>query len=285
MRDKLKSLLRWFFIFILCFILIYVIIFVGGWKLFESGDPILIEMGVALVLSIFFHIFIEIAVKLEERIKSLEERIAQLESESDIYISLRDTANTIISFLNEMPVVKSCSIYGSLAMNEYDEMSDIDIEIDVSGYDNGQFMLEVVELLKGKIDIYYSDYATSLIPDKYIVSIAIDKKNPFLIADLCCKAKPHCTSVTKQQVLEKNEKYTHILKLWTANLKHHVRGKDCCDDIVRMGKKIGIEDIEVKDDAEILEQTLCWLEENVEDGLYEFIESCRRKFDELVNQL
>ena len=55
-------------------------------------------------------------------------------------------------------------------------------------------------------------------------------------------------------------------------------------DIVRMGQKVGVEDIEVKDDAEILEQTLCWLEENVEDGLYEFIESCRRKFDELVNE-
>ena len=40
---------------------------------------------------------------------------------------------------------------------------------------------------------------------------------------------------------------------------------------------------ETKDEVEILERTLCWLEENVENGLYEFIESCRRRFDELVN--
>ena len=180
-------------------------------------------------------------------------------------------------------MVRKCSIYGSLAANTYDELSDIDIEIDVSGYDNGQFTLELVDALKGKFSIYYSDYAPSLIPERYIVSIAIDEKNPFLIVDLCCCAKPHCTTVTKQQASEKNNKYTHILKLWTANLKHYVRGKECYDDIVRMGQKIAIEDIETKSETEVLENTLRWLEENVEQGLYEFVESCRRRFDELVN--
>lgn len=199
-----------------------------------------------------------------------------------MFHSLRDTANEIIAFLNEIPMVRKCSIYGSLATNTYDELSDIDIEIDVSGYDNGQFMLELVELLKGKFRIFYSDYAPSLIPDRYIVSIAIDEKNPFLMVDLCCSAEPHCTTVTKQQVSEKNDKYTHILKLWTTNLKHYVRGSECYDDIVRMGQKIGREDVETKDEAEILEKTLCWLEANVEAGLHEFVESCRRRFDELV---
>ncbi len=199
-----------------------------------------------------------------------------------MYNSLRDTANNIITFLNEIPMVRECSIYGSLATNTYDELSDIDIEIDVSGYDNGQFMLELVELLKDKFSIYYSDYAPSLIPDRYIVSIAVDKENPFLIADLCCCAEPHCATVTKQQASEKNDKYTHILKLWTANLKHYVRGNECYDDIVRMGQKIAIEDIDTKDEAEILEKTLCWIEENVKSELHEFVESCRRRFDELV---
>lgn len=200
-----------------------------------------------------------------------------------MYYSLRDTANNIITFLNEIPMVRECSIYGSLATNTYDELSDIDIEIDVSGYDNGQFMLELVELLKGKFSIYYSDYAPSLIPDRYIVSIAIDKENPFLIVDLCCSAEPHCTTVTKQQASEKNDKYTHILKLWTANLKHYVRGNECHDDIVRMGQKLAIEDTDTKDEVEILERTLRWLEENVKSELHEFVESCRRRFDELVN--
>jgi len=67
-------------------------------------------------------------------------------------------------------------------------------------------------------------------------------------------------------------------------LKHYVRGGKCYDDIVRMGQKLGLEDIETKGEVEILGKTLCWLEENVENGLHEFVESCRRRFDELVNR-
>ena len=37
-----------------------------------------------------------------------------------------------------------------------------------------------------------------------------------------------------------------------------------------MAQKLALEDIDIKDEAEILENTLCWLEENVENGLYEF---------------
>ena len=57
---------------------------------------------------------------------------------------------------------------------------------------------------KKQFNVYYSDYAPSLIPEKYIGTIAIDKDNSFLIIDLCCCAEPYCTTVTKQLVLEKN---------------------------------------------------------------------------------
>lgn len=191
---------------------------------------------------------------------------------------LRNKANEIISILNEIPAVKKCTLYGSLAGNTHDELSDIDIEIDVSGYDNGKFMMELIELLKNKLSIYYSDYAPSLIPERYIASIAIDKDNPFLIVDLCCCATPHCTTVAKQQVIEKNRPYTHILKLWTANLKHYVRGKECNEDIVRMIKKIPTKNIDTKDEVQLLAETLCWLENNVENGLDEFSNTPDKKY-------
>ena len=80
MKDKIKLLLRWAGIFLLCFIVIYVFVFFGGWKLFESGDPILIEVGVAFVLSVFVSISNEVVTGLEKRVKSLEERINELEN-------------------------------------------------------------------------------------------------------------------------------------------------------------------------------------------------------------
>lgn len=195
---------------------------------------------------------------------------------------LRNKAQEILAILSEMTEVNHCTIYGSLSTDTCDELSDIDINIDVSGSDNGQFMIRLVEMLKEKLRVYYYDYAPSLIPDKYIVSVAIDEYNPFLIVDLQCSAEPHYTTVTKQQVAQLNNKFTHILKLWTANLKHYTRGVECYDAIVHMAHKLKLDDIDIKEETELLEDTLCWLECNASDELSTFITSCRKKFSELL---
>lgn len=197
--------------------------------------------------------------------------------------SLKEKANEIMSLLGDIPEIKKCTLYGSVAKGSYDDLSDIDIEVDVSGIDNGLFMLDITEILKDKLDVYYADYAPSLAPSKYIVSLAIDKDNPFLILDLCIVASPHCTSVTKEDVLVKNEKYTHILKLFTANLKHYIRGNECREDILKMAKKIGIDDAEDKKETELLSETLSYLEANAVNGLFELIKKLKMKFDELIN--
>lgn len=79
MKKKAKMLLRWLGAFILCFLVIYLIVFLGGWKLFESGDPILMEIGASLVLSIFFFAINEVLSMHEKKIKDLEKHIKKLE--------------------------------------------------------------------------------------------------------------------------------------------------------------------------------------------------------------
>ena len=80
MNNKFKSFLRWAGTFVICFLVIYLTVFFGGWKLFNSGDPILIEIGVALVLSIFVFVINEIITALDKRVKALEERLNELEN-------------------------------------------------------------------------------------------------------------------------------------------------------------------------------------------------------------
>ena len=79
MKNKAKMLLRWLGFFLLCFLTIYLIVFFGGYRFFESGDPILIEIGVAFILSIFLFAIIEVQKLHETKIKALEERVKQLE--------------------------------------------------------------------------------------------------------------------------------------------------------------------------------------------------------------
>jgi uncharacterized membrane protein (Fun14 family) len=55
------------------------VVFIGGWKLFESGDPILMEIGVAFILAIFMTAINEVLTQHQNKIKALEEKIAELE--------------------------------------------------------------------------------------------------------------------------------------------------------------------------------------------------------------
>ena len=80
MNNKFKSFLRWAGTFVIFFLVIYLTVFFGGWKLFNSGDPILIEIGVALVLSIFVFVINEIITALDKRVKALEARLNELEN-------------------------------------------------------------------------------------------------------------------------------------------------------------------------------------------------------------
>ena len=79
MKKKAKMLLRWLGVFLLCFLTIYLIVFFGGWKLFNSGDPILMEIGAAFILSILFFAINEVLTMHEKKIKDLEEHIKNLE--------------------------------------------------------------------------------------------------------------------------------------------------------------------------------------------------------------
>ena len=82
MKNKLKMLLRWAFWFLICFIVIYLFVFFGGWKLFESRNLILIEVGIAVPLSVFVFAGNEAATELEKRVKALEERLNKLENKN-----------------------------------------------------------------------------------------------------------------------------------------------------------------------------------------------------------
>ena len=80
MKSKLKFFLRYLAVFAACFVIIYLFVFFGGAKLFESGDPILIELGCALILSVFLSVILCAMEAYSKRIDALEARIQTLEA-------------------------------------------------------------------------------------------------------------------------------------------------------------------------------------------------------------
>jgi predicted nucleotidyltransferase len=202
-------------------------------------------------------------------------RCLEMYNES-IYL-LEQKAIQIIDCLLTNPEVKFCKIYGSLANGKADKYSDIDIEVDVSECDNSMFVKKLPGILDETFRVIWYDFAPSLMPDQYIVSIAVDEFNPFCIVDLKCTATPHMSSLQKSDY--SNDTLHHSLKLWVANCKHFFRGQECSADIHKMGRKVIGTTSENMTDYDILEEVLCRIETNKTDKTANYIDSCRKAFN------
>lgn len=190
-------------------------------------------------------------------------------------MEIMDYTNQICEFLLDVPEIKNCSVVGSLSNGNSDEYSDIDIEIDVSGIDNGKFLTKIPGILAQKYHIIFADYAPSLAPQIYVVSIAISELNPFMVVDIRCIANPHMNTLSKEEISSLNNQYEHTLKLFTYNLKHFIRGKECFNDIERMHNRI-LEKRENADEHLMFSEVYNWLRDNATDKYIEYLRSLKQ---------
>ena len=143
-------------------------------------------------------------------------------------------AQRLMDHLGALPEVKACQLYGSLSTGTWDVYSDIDVEANVSGTDNSVFLTRLPDLVSPVFPVVFFDYAPSLAPDKYVITLALDETNPFRMADIACTATPHCPTLGRQELSALNHSQDHLMKLLSANLKHTLRGADCQRDIAKM---------------------------------------------------
>ena len=64
------------------FIAIYLLVFVGGWKLVEAGDIISIEIAVSVIVGFVVWIIFEVTKLIESKINALEKRVEELENKN-----------------------------------------------------------------------------------------------------------------------------------------------------------------------------------------------------------
>lgn len=79
MKEKVKILLSFLVCWLVSFILIYLFVFFGGHKLFESNDVIKIEIGVSFILAVSLSASMLVFKVNSDRIDKLEQRIKELE--------------------------------------------------------------------------------------------------------------------------------------------------------------------------------------------------------------
>lgn len=185
-------------------------------------------------------------------------------------------ANEIIAFLKNHPSVQNTFLRGSLSKGIEDEFSDIDIGIDVSGYDNGEFARELPSSMKNKFNILFYDWSPSLLPRDYVISFVHKGFPVFWIIDIQVMATPHIPSLKEVQV----NKYHHLLKLWILNLKYYLRGNIEAEyDIMNLAKRTLNKDIESNNSLYLMSQIIKEITVNIEPELHSFVERCE---DELL---
>ena len=78
-KQKVKMILRMLICIVISFAFIYLMVFFGSWKLIESGDPILIEIAVSVIVGILLWIIYEFSKYCEEKFDDLHKKIQELE--------------------------------------------------------------------------------------------------------------------------------------------------------------------------------------------------------------
>lgn len=79
MKSKLKNIAGFILSWVISFLVIYLFVFFGGHKLFESGDIILQELGVSFIVGFIIFLIFSLFKNNSDKISELEKRIEELE--------------------------------------------------------------------------------------------------------------------------------------------------------------------------------------------------------------
>lgn len=147
-------------------------------------------------------------------------------------------AKELITYLEEFDFIKSVEIIGSLKSGTYDQYSDIDIRVNVSGTDNGKILLMLPQLISKKFKVIYTAFAPRFAPDLYVVSLGIKDLDIFHFIDIECVAEPHVNSLSKSDIKAITNFKDLKLKLYIGLLKKLLRNEDIKEELSFLSKKV-----------------------------------------------
>lgn len=150
-------------------------------------------------------------------------------------------ANDIMECLREQHYVSACTIHGSLAGERCDEYSDIDIQVDVSGHDNGKILLMLPYILQKRFRLRYIAFAPKFAPELYVVSFALQDTSIFHFIDIECLASPHVPSLSKEDIRQITDWKSLYAKLLIGCLKKYLRQQDYAADLQFLARQLQVD--------------------------------------------
>lgn len=194
-----------------------------------------------------------------------------------------EMAKAIMTVFNNQPKIKEAFLRGSLNIpGVADEYSDIDIGIDVTGFDNGDYALQIPGLMQKNFDLLFYDWSTSLLPKEYVLTFILKDFPVFWIVDIQCVATPHSPSIKQVHTNE----YHHLLKLWILNLKYYVRGNNGAEDNIRKlaNRALG-SNVQQKESLILMSDILLEIKTHTGPEILQYIEKCEEELKKATELL
>ena len=123
--------------------------------------------------------------------------------------------------LRALDFVAAVELTGSRKTGAEDAFSDFDLSVTVRGLPADQGLARIASHLKNEYRPLWLDYANSLMPGKFLVSIFFAGENPFAFYDI--GVQNHDAGLLYDSSAFRNDPWVHLTKLWILNFKHYLR--------------------------------------------------------------
>lgn len=128
----------------------------------------------------------------------------------------------LIDHLKGLAFITRIDVIGSRVEQTSDVYSDVDLLLTIKDSTPDNALYEVTESVKAKFQPAWYDFANSLMPDKFLISIFIGGDNPFTFYDIGILNSDR--NLVYDKTLFENDHSIHLMKLWVMNYKYMMRG-------------------------------------------------------------
>jgi predicted nucleotidyltransferase len=189
------------------------------------------------------------------------------------------TAQKILALFKSDPRVSRAYLRGSLSQGPVDEYSDIDIGVDVSGYDNAAYCQIIIDTMNRMFPLHFHDWACSLMPDSYVITFYIKGLPIFWNVDFECVATPHHARLTREAV--ESDAVSGLLKVWALNAKYLLRKTPGSDkQAIEFGQRaLGLTSLGKMNAIEVMSAVLTDLRAKAQPQHREFVLACEEVCD------
>lgn len=133
---------------------------------------------------------------------------------------MENLIDEICSQLKTFDFVTDVQQIGSRQECHADEYSDVDLVVNIQDITPDIALLKITGFMEKAYSPLWIDYANSLMPEKFLVSMFIDCENPFCFFDIGIYNNQ---AISYDQRKFENDEWVHLAKLWIMNFKYYLR--------------------------------------------------------------